>query len=105
MLLLAGIAVFWLADSLYLVGNANGTYAPGSLVRRRLVGRHGPDRRGRLAARAARASSFDADERLRRIVVPLAFGADEPRRCSSYGCRRRPQPGRRRARRPPRSSR
>ena len=28
MLLLAGIAVFWLADSLYLVGNADGTYAP-----------------------------------------------------------------------------
>src|SRR5215212_5087589 len=29
-MLLAGVAVFWLADSLYLVGNAKGTYTPGS---------------------------------------------------------------------------
>ena len=29
-LLFAGVATFWLADSLYLVGNANGTYVPGS---------------------------------------------------------------------------
>ena len=29
-MLFAGVATFWLADSLYLVGNANGTYVPGS---------------------------------------------------------------------------
>ena len=74
MLLLAGIAVFWLADSLYLVGNADGTYSPGSWFDAGWwVGMV-------LIAAAAwqparRAVRFDADERLRRIVVPLAFGA------------------------------
>ena len=29
-LLFAGVLAFWLADSLYLVGNANGTYTPGA---------------------------------------------------------------------------
>ncbi len=55
-LLFLGVAVFWLADSLYLVGNANGTYTPGVVVRQRLVARDGPDRRRRLAAGAARAA-------------------------------------------------
>jgi two-component system cell cycle response regulator len=74
MLLFAGIATFWLADSLYLVGNANGTYAPGGWfdagwwLGLLLIGAAAwqPVRPALEAA---------ADERLRRIVVPLGFGA------------------------------
>jgi diguanylate cyclase (GGDEF)-like protein len=72
-LLAAGLGVFWLADSLYLVGNANGSYAPGSwfdigwwlgllLI---AAAAWQPGQPARVAG---------ADERLRRIVVPLAFG-------------------------------
>jgi two-component system, cell cycle response regulator len=74
MLLFAGVATFWLADSLYLVGNANGTYAPGSWFDAGwwlglfLIGT-AAWQPARPAAEAA------ADERLRRIVVPLCFGA------------------------------
>jgi diguanylate cyclase (GGDEF)-like protein len=74
MLLFAGVAVFWIADSLYLVGNAKGTYSPGSwfdigwwlgLV---LI--------GAAAWQPARpALRQHADERMRRIVLPLTFGA------------------------------
>src|SRR5215218_5899735 len=73
-LLLAGVATFWLADSLYLVGNANGTYTPGSWfdagwwLGMVLIG-SAAWQPVRPALRAA------ADERLRRIVVPLGFGA------------------------------
>jgi diguanylate cyclase (GGDEF)-like protein len=73
-LLLAGVASFWLADSLYLAGNANGTYVPGSWfdagwwLGMVLI--------GSAAWQPARpALKVAADERLRRIVVPLAFGA------------------------------
>ena len=73
-LLFAGIATFWLADSLYLVGNANGTYVPGSWFDAGwwlglfLV--------GCAAWQPVRpAAHVAADERLRRIVVPLCFGA------------------------------
>ena len=84
-LLLAGVATFWLADSLYLVGNANGTYVPGLLVRRRLVARHGADRQRRVAARAARA---------RRSPPTSGCGASSSRSCFGaaglallvYGC-------------------
>ncbi len=74
MLLLAGIGVFWLADSLYLVGNAEGTYSPGSWFDA------GWWLGMALIAAAAwqpapAAIEFAADERLRRIVVPLGFGA------------------------------
>ncbi len=73
-LLFLGIGVFWLADSLYLVGNANGTYTPGSWfdagwwLGLLLVGTAAwqPVRPG---------VGIAADERLRRIVVPLCFGA------------------------------
>jgi two-component system cell cycle response regulator len=74
MLLFAGIATFWLADSLYLVGNANGTYSPGSWFDAGwwlglfLVG-SAAWQPVRPALEAA------VDERLRRIVVPLCFGA------------------------------
>ena len=51
-LLAGGVASFWLADSLYLVRTAAGTYESGQLVRDRLVARPGPDRRRVLAARA-----------------------------------------------------
>jgi two-component system cell cycle response regulator len=73
-LLLAGVAVFWLADSLYLVGNANGTYTPpawfdaGWWLGLLLI--------GSAAWQPARpALAAGADERLRRIVLPLAFGS------------------------------
>ena len=73
-LLFLGVAAFWLADSLYLVGNANGTYVPGSWfdggwwIGMVLI--------GRAAWQPARpALAVAADERLRRIVVPLCFGA------------------------------
>jgi diguanylate cyclase (GGDEF)-like protein len=73
-LLLAGTATFWLADSLYLVGNANGTYAPGSWfdagwwLGMVLI--------GSAAWQPVRpAPEAAADERRRRIVVPLGFGA------------------------------
>jgi diguanylate cyclase (GGDEF)-like protein len=71
-LLFAGVLAFWLADSLYLVGNANGTYTPGSwfdigwwlgLV---LIGAAAWQERVAVAA--------GSDERLRRIVLPLLFG-------------------------------
>ena len=74
LLLFLGVAVFWLADSLYLVGNANGTYTPGSwfdsgwwLGMVLIAGAAWQP--VRPALREA------ADERLRRIVVPLCFGA------------------------------
>jgi diguanylate cyclase (GGDEF)-like protein len=74
MLLFAGVATFWLADSLYLVGNANGTYEPGSWFDAGwwlglfLI--------GTAAWQPVRpAPAGAADERLRRIVVPLCFGA------------------------------
>ena len=44
-LLFAGVAAFWLADSLYLVGNANGTYTPPAWFDDRLVARAAADRR------------------------------------------------------------
>jgi len=73
-LLLAGVSAFWLADSLYLVGNANGSYTPGSWfdigwwLGLLLIGAAAwQPARPVLAARA--------DERLRRIVLPLTFGA------------------------------
>ena len=47
-----GILTFWLADSLYLVGIAAGTYVGRELVRRRLVDRAGPHRCGGVAAGA-----------------------------------------------------
>jgi diguanylate cyclase (GGDEF)-like protein len=74
MLLAAGVLTFWLADSLYLVGNANGTYEPGSWfdigwwLGLLLI--------GVAAWQPARPTFAGAsDERLRRIVVPLAFAA------------------------------
>jgi len=74
MLLLAGTATFWLADSLYLVGNASGTYAPGAWfdagwwLGMVLI--------GSAAWQPVRpALDIAADERRRRIVVPLGFGA------------------------------
>jgi diguanylate cyclase (GGDEF)-like protein len=73
-LLLAGVTSFWLADSLYLVGNANGTYTPGSwfdagwwLGMALIAGAAWQPVRPALEAAA--------DERLRRIVLPLCFGA------------------------------
>jgi diguanylate cyclase (GGDEF)-like protein len=73
-LLLTGVATFWLADSLYLVGNANGTYASGSWfdagwwLGMVLI--------GSAAWQPVRpALEVAADERLRRIVMPLCFGA------------------------------
>jgi diguanylate cyclase (GGDEF)-like protein len=72
-LLLTGVATFWLADSLYLVGNASGTYVPGSWfdagwwLGMVLI--------GSAAWQPVRpALKVAADERLRRIVVPLCFG-------------------------------
>jgi diguanylate cyclase (GGDEF)-like protein len=71
-LLFAGVLVFWLADSLYLVGNANGTYTPGSWfdagwwVGLLLIS--AAAWQDRVAVKAG------ADERLRRIVLPLIFG-------------------------------
>ena len=73
-LLASGVAAFWLADSLYLVRTANGTYESGNwfeigwwlgLV---LIAAAGwqPVRRTQALA---------LDERLRRIVVPIVFGA------------------------------
>jgi diguanylate cyclase (GGDEF)-like protein len=73
-LLAGGVATFWLADSLYLVRTANGTYESGNWFEigwwLGLV----------LIAAAAwqpagRAQELALDERLRRIVVPLVFGA------------------------------
>jgi len=72
MLLLAGVTSFWLADSLYLVGNANGTYTPGSWfdagwwLGMVLIG-------SAAWQPVPPAVRFESDERLRRIIVPLAF--------------------------------
>jgi two-component system cell cycle response regulator len=72
-LLAGGIATFWLADSLYLVRTANGTYESGNWFEigwwLGLV----------MIAAAAwqpvrRTRALVLDERLRRIVVPIAFG-------------------------------
>jgi two-component system, cell cycle response regulator len=71
-LLFAGVLAFWLADSLYLVGNANGTYTPGAWfdvgwwIGLLLIGAAAWQDRVAVAA--------GADERLRRIVLPLIFG-------------------------------
>jgi two-component system, cell cycle response regulator len=74
MLLAAGVMTFWLADSLYLVGNANGTYEPGAWFD---IGWWlGLFLIGIAAWQPARPTFAGAsDERLRRIVVPLAFAA------------------------------
>jgi diguanylate cyclase (GGDEF)-like protein len=73
-LLAGGIATFWFADSLYLVRTANGTYESGNWFEigwwLGLV----------MIAAAAwqpvrRTQALQLDERLRRIVVPIAFGA------------------------------
>jgi two-component system cell cycle response regulator len=72
-LLAGGVATFWLADSLYLVRTANGTYESGNWFEigwwLGLV----------MIAAAAwqpvrRTRALVLDERLRRIVVPIAFG-------------------------------
>ena len=71
-LLCAGVLAFWLADSLYLVGNANGTYTPGAWfdagwwIGLSLIAAAAWQDRVAVAA--------GADERLRRIVMPLIFG-------------------------------
>ena len=72
MLLAAGVLIFWLSDSLYLVGNASGTYETGAWFEIGwwlglfLIGMAAwqPARPVRVVA---------ADERMRRIVVPLSF--------------------------------
>ena len=74
MLLFAGVIAFWLADSLYLVGNTNGTYTPGSWfdvgwwLGLLLIG---------VAAwqPARHAVTARVDERQRRILMPLVFGS------------------------------
>ena len=71
-LLCAGVLAFWLADSLYLVGNANGTYTPGAWfdagwwIGLSLIAAAAWQDRVAVAA--------GADERQRRIVMPLIFG-------------------------------
>jgi two-component system, cell cycle response regulator len=73
-MLFAGVATFWLADSLYLAGNANGTYAPGAWfdagwwLGLLLIG-------GAAWQPVRPALEAAADEHLRRIVVPLCFGS------------------------------
>ncbi|HKH18834.1 MAG TPA: diguanylate cyclase [Solirubrobacteraceae bacterium] len=73
-LLFAGVGAFWLADSLYLVGNADGTYAPGAWfdvgwwLGLLLIG-------GAAWQPARETSVAGADERVRRIVLPLTFGS------------------------------
>ena len=73
-LLFAGVASFWLADSLYLVGTANGTYASGSWFD---VGWWlGLFLIGCAAWQPIRpAVELAVGDRRRRIVVPLCFGA------------------------------
>ncbi len=74
LLLFLGVTAFWLADSLYLVGNANGTYVPGSWFD--LGWWLGMVLIAAAAWQPARpALQVAADERLRRIVVPLCFGS------------------------------
>ena len=72
-MLFAGVGTFWLADSLYLVGNANGTYVPGSWFD---IGWWlGLFLIGSAAWQPVRpALDLAAGERMRRIVVPLCFG-------------------------------
>jgi two-component system cell cycle response regulator len=73
-LLFAGTATFWFADSLYLVANAGSGYVPGGWSDAGWW-------LGLLMIAAAAwqpvqsAPAVAADERLRRIVVPLCFGA------------------------------
>ena len=83
----AGVVAFWLADALYLVATAAGTYTtggrfdigwwPGRPDRRRRRGSPPP----RRAPRAARAP--------RSIVMPLALRRARPSACSVYGRWRR----------------
>ena len=70
-LLALGIVVFWVADALYLVGNVEGTYAPGSWfdigwwLGMVLIA---------AAAWRPRRPVVASDESVRRIVMPLVFG-------------------------------
>jgi len=85
-LLALGIVSFWFADSLYLVGNANATYTPGSWfdmgwwLGMVLIA---------AAAWQPRPSAPPAgvDEHLRRMVLPLVFGSLGPA-LLVYGCLR-----------------
>ena len=73
-LLAAGVAAFWLADSLYLVGRRRA--APTSPARgsTRLVARPGPDRLRRPGSRPRPSAAARPTSALRLIVVPLGFG-------------------------------
>jgi diguanylate cyclase (GGDEF)-like protein/putative nucleotidyltransferase with HDIG domain len=70
-LLALGIVVFWFADALYLVGNVEGTYSPGSWfdigwwLGMVLIA---------AAAWRPRRPVVASDESVRRIVMPLVFG-------------------------------
>jgi len=73
-LLFAGVTTFWVADSLYLVENANGTYSSGAWFE---IGWWlGLLLIGAAAWQPVRPTlEMRADERLRRIVLPLMFGS------------------------------